>query len=169
MKLLPEEMKLQEIGSLTLTNYRVHKTGGYTSTRRVREVASIRIEHVTHCQITSTDSPALIVVGVLGAIAGGLGSAYTNAPAPFILGAIFCAILIVSYFTQRHCEIEIASPTLTLYQPFDRKSLSFALDFIGEMERAAIERASAHPEPAKVIIKKFVPERPTEKAEYWGG
>lgn len=188
MKLLPDEYKIEEIGSLTLTTFRVRKTGGYTSNRRrAREVASIRLEHITHCQITSSDQPALIVVGALIIIAGIAIDAKFRAPIAVIMGLILGTLLIVSFFTGRDSEIEVASPTITLWQRVKRKSLDDAMMFIHDLERAAIERSDKRPEPERVIIEKvvqglpeesengkvvlksFVSERQSGEAEYWGG
>jgi hypothetical protein len=137
MKLHPEEQKLGEFGSLTLTSHRIRKAGGYDwKRRRTREMASIRLEHITHCQITSTDQPLLIVMGILLILAGAIGARVN--PAFFVFGLVLGVMSIIGYITSRHSEIEISSPTLPLREIMLRARLEEAKDFVHMIEWAAI-------------------------------
>lgn len=144
MKLLPEEQNLDEFGSLALTSHRIRKTGGYDKQRwRVREVASIRLEHITHCQIITAEQPVLIVAGLLIIIAGTIGGAYWRAEFIIVIGLVLGVFAIIGYYTSQVAEIEIASPTLALRHQMRKKNLEEAMDFIDTVERAASERSDS--------------------------
>jgi hypothetical protein len=171
MRLLPEEQKIREFGSLTLTTHRLRQYGGYTVKRqRRREVTSIRLEHITHCQITSVDRPAFFFLGltliVIGTIAGSNARPHFLGLFGFILGAIG-VMLIISYFTNRHSEIDIATPTISIKEHLSKTSLDEAMGFVQTVEHAAIELsypvAAADPPPAPVRVP------PMAEVEYWGG
>jgi hypothetical protein len=162
MSLHPEEQKLSEFGSLTLTTHRICQGSGYTAKRhRMREMASIRLEHITHCQITSGDQPSFIVMGLLLIIVGTIGGGYTRTSFFIFLGLILGIALIIGYFTDRYSEIEIASPTLPLRYRMRKKSLEEAKSFVEWVQLAAIERSDSRREPAQA--------RGMANADYWGG
>jgi len=133
-------------------------------------VASIRLEHITHCQITSTDQPALVVIGVLLIIGGLIGSFGVNSPIFFVMGLVLGAIPIIAYYQERHCEIEIASPTLALRQRVQKKGLEDAMDFVHEVELAATERSDARRGHARAVERVEAAQmRGRAEGDYWGG
>jgi hypothetical protein len=160
VKSLLEENYLSGFGSFTLTSHRIRQGKGYNRKRqRVREVASIRLEHITHCQITSIERPSLLVIGFLLIVAGCIGARIN--PALFLLGVVCGLALIISYFTDRHSEIEIASSSVILSERLPKASLEKAMDFVQVVEQAAVIRSDL-PRGST---------QPWERAEadYWGG
>jgi len=188
--LLPDERVLEELPGLMLTNYRVRQFSSHPNeAARVREIISIRLEHVTHCQSRSVDSPAWILIGSLFFLcAFVVGIAFQVASIGW-MGLIVFGIFSIIYLTISRCQLVIATTSATIKQTFPRKKTGEVLTFIEQLER---ETAVKPQEVKQEIVREIVyaspvappveedeetkerivfvrPIRVREEADYWGG
>lgn len=199
MDLLPNESVLHELPNLVLTNYRIRKfSDRRNGVASGREIVSIRLEQITHCQTRAIDSPALIVIGSLFFLSAFICGVATRLPFLGWMGFIAFIAYAIAYLVINRCELVVAAPSITIKQTLPAKSFSDAIKFINRLEREmAAKPSQAQSEVKREIVREIVyapsvvekdeetkerivlvrpnkerarePARAREEVDYWGG
>jgi len=140
--LLPNESVLHQLPGIVLTNYRIRKFSGHRNgASRGREIISIRLEHITHCQTRAIDSPALIVIGSLVFLSAFIGAIAARIPLLGWIGFVVFGAYAIAYLAIKRYELVVAAPSITIKQTFPRKRFGDAITLINHIEREMISKS----------------------------
>lgn len=140
--LLPGETLLRQAPNnvVVLTTHRIRYNHAASAEARL---VSIMLEKVSACEVRYHSAPALLLLGVVIAVLGGLALVQpgSSLQAAGLLGVLLGGLLAVAYFTTRRHIISIAADGGTRIG-FETKDLKreAVIAFIDAVEKAKHER-----------------------------
>jgi hypothetical protein len=92
--------------TITLTNKRIRQC---TSSYNKEHITSMHLEKISTIEIHYKSQPALLIFGIILAIAGGAFGALTNIASILVVGVVLSLLFVVLYFISKHYAITFAS------------------------------------------------------------